>query len=183
MCILSACLYGTPVFGPLSRRRSSRLQILRAIYRSSSILITGAHRTTPTDALLSLAGLRPPEIDLLDRLMNCQHLPVREDTKKPKQTHATPTQQHKETMQHIISQEWIPPDNQRLLAEDSQNNRRSPLLTTARQAYLSTRTCDLCHQTPTGQALKETGWTPMATFERSWWKYFPRSSVTRPLNL
>ena len=179
MCILPACLYGALVFGSLSKGRSSRLQILRAIYRSSSILITGAHRTTPTDALLSLAGLRPPEVDLLDRLMNCQHLPVREDTKKSKKTYATPSQQHKETMQHIISQEWIPSDIRRPLAEDSQNNRRSPLLTTARQAYLRTRICDLWHQTPTGQALKETGWTPMATFERSWWKYFPRSSDTR----
>ena len=82
-------------------------------------------------------------------------------------------------MKDVITQEWIPPDIRKLLAKDSQTNRHSPLLNTARQAYLSTRTCDLWHQTPTGQALKETGWIVMATFELSWWKYFSRSSVTR----
>ena len=71
MCLLPACLYGASVFGPLSRGRSSRLQILLAIYRSGSILITGAHRTTPTSSLLTLAGMRPPEMDLLDRLTTC----------------------------------------------------------------------------------------------------------------
>ena len=168
------------MFGPLSRGRSSRLQILQAIYRSASISITGAHRTTPTNSLLALAGLQPPQIDLLDRLLSCPRLPLQSVNRpKTKQTYMTSTQSHEETMQGVITQEWIPPDIRKSLAEDSPTDRHNPLLNTARQAYLSTRTCDLWHQTPTGQALKETGRTPMANCELSWWRYFPRASITR----
>ena len=178
MCILPACLYGASVFGPLSRGRSSRLQILLAIYRAGSILITGAQRTTPTSSLLTLAGMRPPEIDLLDRLTTCQHLPVR-GMQKLVQTYPTPSQQYQEVMKQLTTQEWIPSDIRKLLVEDSTKDRRSPLLNTARQAYLNTLTCDRWHQSSTGQALKETGWTAMAKLELSWWNHFSRPSVTR----
>ena len=82
-------------------------------------------------------------------------------------------------MKQIATQEWIPSDIRRLLVEDSTKDRRSPLLNTARQAYLSTLTCDWWHQTSTGQALKETGWTAMAKLELSWLNHFSRPSVTR----
>ena len=74
---------------------------------------------------------------------------------------------------------FTPPDIRRLLVEDSTKDRRSPLLNTARQAYPSMLTCGLWHQTPTGQALIETGWTAMAKLELSWWNHFSRPSVTR----
>ena len=83
---------------------------LLAIYRSGSILITGAHRTTPTSSLLTLAGMRPPEMDLLDRITTYRHLPVH-GMQKTKQTYPTPSQQYHGTMKQIISQEWIPPVN------------------------------------------------------------------------
>ena len=73
-CILPVCPYGSPIYNPLSRGRSSRLQILRSSYRTGCIYITGAHRTTPTCSVLPLAGLHPPEADILDRLTSSKHL-------------------------------------------------------------------------------------------------------------
>ena len=94
-------------------------------------------------------------------------------------TYQTPAAQKVEVTKEVANQEWIPREVQRLIQEDIKADRRSRLVKTASQAFLNNRACNLWHVDSKVQALKETGWTPVAKFELSWWHFFPRLSVTR----
>ena len=179
-CILPVCLYGSSIYDPLSRGRSSRLQILRSIYRTGGIYITGAHRTTPTCSVLQLAGLHPPEVDILDRLTNSKHLwhsPTNSAESKPR--YISPAEHHATTFTRIAAQDWISENVQRLLRENIEQGKRSQLVQATRKAYLTTLVCDIWKTDSKGQALKKTGWSTTSSLEQSWLKQFSRPSVTR----
>ncbi len=179
-CVLPACLYGSSVFGPLSRGRSSRMQILQSIYRTGGLLTTGAHRTTSTSAILHLSGNHFPETDVLARILTSRPLRELQTAPSPKNLiYQTPADYYVKTTRQIALQQWIPLETRKLLQQCKTRKTSNSLLRAATSAYLSNLDWDKWQKAPQGEGLKQTHWIKTAPMEKQWWKHYSRSSMTR----
>ena len=179
-CVLPACLYGSSVFGPLSRGRSSRMQILLSIYRAGGLLTTGAHRTTSTSAILQLSGNHFPDTDILARIVSSRplrELPTAASSKKS--TYQTPADLYLATTRQIAQQQWIPLETRKRLQQCITRKSSNSLLRAATSAYLSNLDWDTWQNAPQGEGLKQTHWTKTGPTEKQWWKHYSRRSMTR----
>ena len=159
---------------------SSICILLSSIYRAGGLLLTGAHRTTSTSAILQLSGNRFPETDILARIVSSR--PLRQsqtDASSKKSTYKTPADIYLETTRQIAQQQWIPLETRQMLQQCIPRKTRNPLFRAATSAYLSNLDWDTWQNIPQGEGLKQLHWVTTAAMEKQWWKHYSRKSMTR----
>jgi len=67
-CVLSALYYGSEIWSPAAKKKSLNASLLR-VHRQGALLIMGAFKTTASAAVIPLAGLNFPEVEIAQRML------------------------------------------------------------------------------------------------------------------
>ena len=71
-CVVPSALYVAEVWSNTGLAVAKKIQAIERIYRLGALMITGCLRTTATQSLFVLAGLRPPAYEISLRLIMLQ---------------------------------------------------------------------------------------------------------------
>lgn len=153
-CVVPALLYGVEIWMASGLAENDKLKKITHAYRRGSLMITGAFRTTSTDALIALSGLRPPRQELRLRQLRLRR--------------------------QLSCLEPLPAPHQGTYTSPLAAMHASLMLTPEKDVE---RALDIQHttyweQSPNGRLLQAAGWNPVLARKQRWIKNMDRRSLT-----
>ena len=170
-CVVPAALYGAEVWNHTGLAVAKKLQAIERIYRLGALMITGCLRTTATQSLFALAGLRPPTYEIPLRLImlrpSLEALDIRMHHSRfpAKETYSTPLSALHNLVQDINSD--IP------ISTLNKNSLRRTVV-----SHLEDKESKTWLQGAKGHQLRQTNWCPVISRRRKWIKPLSREEFT-----